>query len=474
MKNYSFIRIAPLETKSRGDGSLGKALGHLDKHKDSAEISKPELSVLNKCFIEHPKSYKQCVKVGADFLKKHNDAIDKYNVDAEKSIQNIADALGIERREITKEQITKYCDDNGIKDIPVIKRHMRSNSTQFFEGVCTYSPDMEGSIDLDKWSQKTYEFLKQEYEAKGCEILRCDLHCDENSIHMQFVCACFDETKQNCTYRNIAGGKASLSQLQDRYGDAMSEFGLIRGRSRYQEAKRIEYDAAEYFHTTVDKLTDTQLNAFCVINHIKMPDRVRHNTVKDYKNNILFELGDKIAMSKKQHQKVIDDIALKEQEDADITKKLEQHQEDADIEIDRISKQVQGMQDDLLYETERLRAAKQLADDQELRNDIKLSIDNALADNNLLLLYDILNENKGYLEYDARNKVQQVLNKINSIYDELTSVAQSASTDLLWQNEKASKDIYAVLNGSYDIPSDIPQYDEPTQNTPSRDDDEAR
>lgn len=252
LNNYSFIRVTPCSNASRGNGSLGKALGHLDKHKESADISKPELSHLNKRFIDNPKTFRECIALGKELLNKHNSAVDKYNQE-----HNLSGKKA--------------------------HRHMKNGTYQFFEGVMTYSPDMEGKIPLDEWSQKSFEFLKKEYAAKGCEILRCDLHCDESSVHMQFVIACFDNKAQSCSYRNLIGGKAALSQLQDRYGETMKPFGLVRGFSRYKENYALKETAAEFYHTSVDKLTKPQWETWCSMHGIETKKAKRHQEISKWK-----------------------------------------------------------------------------------------------------------------------------------------------------------------------------------------------
>lgn len=426
--NYSFIRVAPCSNASRGDGSLGKALGHLDKHKDSSDISKPELSHLNKHFIDNPKSFRDCIKLGNELLAKHNAAVDEYNK------------------------------ANGLKGKKA-HRHQKEGTYQFFEGVMTYSPDMEGQIPLDRWSQKSYEFIKKEYEAKGCEILRCDLHCDENSIHMQFVIACFDNKAQSCSYRNLIGGKASLSQLQDRYGDDMAEFGLVRGFSRYKETQVIKKDAADYFGIPADKLTPSHWNEFCHIHGLD-PKRVkRHSEISKYK-------AEKAAKQSKE----LDDMAAK-------LDKLTKAYEHTEFEHTVTSQNVAKNNDNLLQQQRVLElAAKALKEMQAFKQIMQ----------NPTELEKVLKKNKYHygLTAETQDNIVSALADVNEIdnqiaelneqkHDILQDVASQYANDMWFSDLQGLYD--EILAAASDI--DMPLYwmdepEEPEQNTPSRDDEE--
>lgn len=359
-KNYSFIRIAPLETKSRGGNSLGKALGHLDKHKESADISKSELSYLNRSFIENKPTYKDCVALAKSFREKHNAAIDKYNATHQ----------------------------NG-----KTKRHMRSNAKQFFEGVLTYSPEF--AIDIDAWARASYDFIKQEYGGRGCEILRCELHADENSIHMHFVALCWDKDKQNATYRNIAGGKAELSQLQDRYGEAMSCFGLERGFSRYKQYEYIKQRAAKFYKT--DNPTKEQVAQYAAIFDIELPKVRRHQTLKDYK-----------AKEQEHYTKKIEKLRQEWREQYQQNQKNKETLARQQDNIKTITKQL-----------ENIRSKVALASNLAESNSLYVALDNLLKDKEALYYFneqevnDIVNSLN---EFDrATQRVEEVANRTLNI-----------------------------------------------------------
>ena len=276
-KNFSIFRLAPLATKSTGKGSLGQSLRHIDRHEQSADISRPELSHLNHDFCKDTPTYKECVKIGVEFREKHNKAVDEWNSNHDKPK----------------------------------KRHLKKDTVQFFEGVATFSPDMEKSLSVEEWAKETVRFIKKEYSDRGCEVLRCVIHRDEETAHIHFIFASYDKEKQNCTFRNIAGGREGLSKLQDRYAEQMKHFGLERGYSRYKQYKTIARRAAKAFG--VETATHEQIEQFAKENNLALPRHRGHKSLGVYKAELeqyLNEITKQIEQSKK------DLIALEKEKNA--------------------------------------------------------------------------------------------------------------------------------------------------------------
>lgn len=362
IKNYSFIRIIALETKSRGKGSLGQALGHLDRHSESADISRADLTHLNRSLLQDRPAYKKCVEIAKGFRDKHNAAIDEYNA--------------------THQNSTK-------------KRHMRKTSSQFMEGLLTYSPSFAKNIDVDTWVQKTYDFIQKEYVARGCELLRCELHCDEGSIHIHFVAACWNEKEQNATFRAIAGGKAELSQLQDRYGEAMSCFGLERGFSRYKQYEYIKQRAAKFYKT--DNPTKEQIAQYAAIFDIELPKIRRHQTLKEYK-----------AKEQEHYTRKIEELRQEWREQYQQSQKNKETLARQQDNINAITKQLENLKS-------RVALASNLAES----NSLYVALDNLLNDKEALYYFneqevdDIVNSLN---EFDkATQRVEEVANRTLNI-----------------------------------------------------------
>lgn len=239
---FAIMRVSPLTNKSRGKGSIGGAIRHLDNHKESAEISKPELSHLNRSLTKqdfHKPTFKECKAIALDFKEKHNKAVDEWNKTHLKP-----------------------------------KRHLKENTNQFFEAVYSYSPEANGTFNYKEWVKQTVEFADKEYSKKGCKLIRAELHMDEETPHIHIIMAAFDNEKQNCTTRNILGNKADLCLLQDRYADKMKQFNLERGYSRYREYQAL-LKRAENEGLSVKEYSEKY--------DIEVPKKRRHKSIRQWK-----------------------------------------------------------------------------------------------------------------------------------------------------------------------------------------------
>lgn len=236
------MRVSPLTNKSRGKGSIGGAIRHLDNHKESAEISKPELSHLNRSLTKqdfHKPTFKECKTIALDFKEKHNKAVDEWNKTHLKP-----------------------------------KRHLKENTNQFFEAVYSYSPEANGTFNYKEWVKQTVEFADKEYSKKGCKLIRAELHMDEETPHIHIIFAAFDNEKQNCTTRNILGNRADLCLLQDRYADKMKQFNLERGYSRYREYQAL-LKRAENEGLSVKEYSEKY--------DIEIPKKRNHKSIRQWK-----------------------------------------------------------------------------------------------------------------------------------------------------------------------------------------------
>ncbi len=243
-KKYCINRVEKLKTHGRGSGTLSQSLGHLDHHERSADIAHPELSHLNRSFIQNPKSFKEIAKRLDKLRAEHDRKIDEWNK-----------AGNTPKR-----------------------RHLQKRATQTFEGVLTFSPDMSDKVDIDQWVRENVKFIKKEFEAKGCTILRCELHMDEETPHIHFLCAVNGKDGKYLA-SEILGGRGDLSKMQDEYAKAMQQFDLQRGHSRYNEYMNLRRRAIHAGYG--DKYEDVK--RFADDNKIKCPIRRRHTSVRVWK-----------------------------------------------------------------------------------------------------------------------------------------------------------------------------------------------
>ena len=247
---YCIGRVQKLTTHGRGAKTLSQSLRHLDKHEVSADISRPELSELNRSIVLTKKTFKQVAKILDNKRAEYDKAVDEYN----------------ESRAEGKPP----------------KRHMQKRASQCFEGVLTFSPEMTDQIDIDSWVRANCEFLHKEFQSKGCKAVRVELHMDEETPHMHFIFAVVGE-RDNYMSKDILGGRGDLSKLQDRYAEAMEQFGLERGCSRYNEYENLRRRALNKGYGKDGVITYEQVKTFADDYGIKMPKLRKHKTVREWK-----------------------------------------------------------------------------------------------------------------------------------------------------------------------------------------------
>lgn len=110
-------------------------------------------------------------------------------------------------------------------------RKLRKDATVLVDFVFTFSPEMIGKIDMQKWINSNIEWLKEEFGAKN--LLRLDMHWHESTPHLHaFVLPLDDKNKFN--FKHYVRHISQLVGLQDRYAKAMEPFNLKRGQTRWQ------------------------------------------------------------------------------------------------------------------------------------------------------------------------------------------------------------------------------------------------
>lgn len=110
-------------------------------------------------------------------------------------------------------------------------RKLRKDATVLVDFVFTFSPEMIGKIDMQKWIDANIEWLKKEFGAKN--LLRFDMHWHESTPHLHaFILPLDDKNKFN--FKHYVRHISQLVGLQDRYAEAMKPFDLERGQTRWQ------------------------------------------------------------------------------------------------------------------------------------------------------------------------------------------------------------------------------------------------
>ena len=172
-------------------------------------------------------------------------------------------------------------------------RKLRKDATVLVDFVFTFSPEMIGKIDMQKWIDANIEWLKKEFGAKN--LLRFDMHWHESTPHLHaFVLPLDDKGKFN--FKHYVRHVSQLVGLQDRYAEAMKPFDLERGKTRWQT-----YEEGKPQQATDEVKRHTPLRAWRqqMVEEIKlMEQKLKVNEGLDD------DIGDKLELLQKLQQDI--------------------------------------------------------------------------------------------------------------------------------------------------------------------------
>lgn len=262
-QDKAIFRAAKLK-RGRGKSSLGSSWRHQEEHDRVAEISNPDKSEKNrtaKTFASTKELYAFINKA----IKNHNDIVDKERA----------------------EKIAK----GEKKNLP---RNLRKDAAIACECIFTFSPEMTDKINIKDWLKANLDFMKKEFVSKGAKTIRVDLHMDETTPHIHFLF--IPLTKEGkISASEYFGGAKNLSMMQDRYADAMAQFELTRGYSRYSVYKAVQAEAVKEGYDS-----DFEgVKAYCEDFDIPVPDRRRHTSKTEWLAGMEKEIS---AMEQKKEQ----------------------------------------------------------------------------------------------------------------------------------------------------------------------------
>jgi len=111
------------------------------------------------------------------------------------------------------------------------KKAIRKDGVRFLSLVLTGTHEdmikLSGDAEkFKKWQQANYDFVKNEFGEMN--IMRFTLHMDEKTPHIHAIVVPLTADGR-LSAKELMGNKKNLSLRQDRYGEAMADFGLIRG-----------------------------------------------------------------------------------------------------------------------------------------------------------------------------------------------------------------------------------------------------
>ena len=166
------------------------------------------------------------------------------------------------------------------------KRKVRNDSVKFIKHVLTGSHEDMKRIFSNKskreaWVLKNYKFIVSEYGQKN--ILRFTLHLDEKTPHIHAVTVPLTKDGR-LSAKEVFGNKGDLVSRQDRYAEAMKEFGLDRGL----KGTGIKHDTAKEYYSRIKYAQDN------VENTIQEPAK---NVLGVYKEDSVIEMQNALKAS---------------------------------------------------------------------------------------------------------------------------------------------------------------------------------
>lgn len=265
----------------------------------------------------------------------------------------------------------------------------RKNAVLAIEVLCTFSPGMTSSIDLDKWVTSNIEFVQKRFGGRE-NIIAADLHLDETTPHIHFivmplVCKFDKRKKGKCTSLSakhfVGGSAAAMSELQDQYGNAMRSFGLVRGKKRVIDSPQVKVthsDVKEHYNVIhankveakniIKPISDRlkavkSMSKFQVIKKVNALDDLKH-TLDDSKLLTLLSDNKTLTKKAKKQNKRIKSLntQLKEKDKKILQAErtvsdLEAKKSESQAEFDELKKQYEELNnkhDELLIECEKM------------------------------------------------------------------------------------------------------------------------
>ena len=110
-------------------------------------------------------------------------------------------------------------------------RKVRKDANVLCELVLTFSPDMEGYVNLPEWVRANFQWVSKTF-GRG-KMIRADLNRDEATTHLHCFVIMTDENGRFNSSR-FFNKKKQIIEMQDSYAKSMAPFGLERGLSKEQ------------------------------------------------------------------------------------------------------------------------------------------------------------------------------------------------------------------------------------------------
>lgn len=206
---FGIFRVAKLK-QGRAKGSFMSSWRHLEKHKESAEISHPELTKYNIYKVHNKVAEKGIKTVLKDITEQHNEASAK---------------------------------------------KLRKDASIGVEMIFSYSPIVPFSEPfIIEYEKAMIDFIKSEFP--NYKMMCIARHCDESSIHWHVIGCCIDDDKKICTKATL-GGPAEMREHQDHFAAKVAHLGLKRGipkkQTHRQHTTKTEWERRKYIELQAQK-----------------------------------------------------------------------------------------------------------------------------------------------------------------------------------------------------------------------------
>lgn len=137
------------------------------------------------------------------------------------------------------------------------KRAIRKDAVKYVTHVLTGSHEdmikIFSSPETKKsWIKKNFKFLRDEYGKEN--IVRLNLHLDEKTPHLHAVTVPITH-EGKLSAKEIIGNRKEMQNRQDRYAEAMQEFGLKRGLKN----TGIKHEATSEYRKRVNKPIEAEI-----------------------------------------------------------------------------------------------------------------------------------------------------------------------------------------------------------------------
>lgn len=222
------------------------------------------------------------------------------------------------------------------------KRKIRTDAVKYITHILSGSHQDMLSIFSDEekknaWIKANADFIKQEFGAEN--VVRFTLHLDEKTPHIHAVTVPLTDDGRLSAKQRI-GNRKVLEQRQDRYGEAMKEFGLERGVKKSPATHKTTADYRKELGKTIENFP------------FKDEIKISKNILGGIKKETLDEIQKRLKTLKNALIEKTTQAGLKNRDLSALTQKVEFLQEqlaNSEWKKTELEERLQSFEHDLLH-----------------------------------------------------------------------------------------------------------------------------